>query len=141
MKDSFRRELMETGYVHIPLPLHEENSLHTEQLNKPVAAKRVLWTGGENMPQHTGIGTMTRAGNVLRVVAPTTRATMPYEDGATLPHFRTSVVFTLPGEDWRAYNRIAFRVKPDCDGAHCPHLRVHVRNEGEFPIPDPYWRE
>ncbi|MBP3704210.1 MAG: glycoside hydrolase family 9 protein, partial [Clostridia bacterium] len=141
MREEFRRELIETGYVHSPLPLHEERSLHTEQLSKPVLARRVLWNGGENPPQHIGIGSMTQEGDVLRVTAPTTRATMPYNDGATRKFFNTSVVFTLPGEDWQAYNRIAFRVKPDADGSHSMHLRAHIKNEGEFPIPDPYWRE
>ncbi|MBQ2668459.1 MAG: glycoside hydrolase family 9 protein [Clostridia bacterium] len=141
MNKEFLRELMETGYVHSPLPLHEERSLHAEQQKKPVTASRVIWNGGENGPQHQGIGTMTQQGDVLQVVAPTTRGTMPYEDGATLPHFRASVVFTLPGEDWRDYNRLAFRVKPDSDGSHSVHLRVHVKNEGEIAVPDPYWRE
>ena len=141
MKDSFRKELLESGYVHSPLPLHEEKSLHTEQLKKPVLKKRVLWNGETELPQHEGIGEMVREGNTLKVTAPTTRATMPYEDGATRHFFQTSVVFALPGEDWSAYNRVSFRVKPDSDGSHSVHLRVNVKNEGEYPIPDPYWRE
>lgn len=141
MKAEFKRELLASGYVHSPLPLHEEHSLETEELNKPVIARHVLWDGGANPPQHSGIGKMEQIGDVLRVTAPTTRATMPYDDGATLPHFRASVTFTLPGEDWTGYNRVVFRVKPDSDGSHSVHLRVHIKNEGEIPIPDPYWRE
>ena len=139
MKENFKRELLESGYVHSPLPLHEEKSLHAEQLKKPVLKKRVLWNGETELPQHEGIGEMVREGNTLKVTAPTTRATMPYEDGATRHFFQTSVVFALPGEDWSAYNRVSFRVKPDSDGSHSVHLRVNVKNEGEYPIPDPYW--
>ena len=141
MKETFRNELIATGYIHSPLPLHEERSLLAEQLKKPVLEKRVLWNGGEGAPVHTGIGTMVRKDDTLCITAPTTRATMPYEDGATAHHFKAALVFALPGEDWQNYNRVVFRVKPDSDGSHAVHLRVHVKNEGRIPIPDPYWRE
>jgi len=141
MKEAFKRELLESGYIHSPLPLHEERSLLAEQLKKPVVEKRVLWNGGENVPQHGGIGVMERDGDTLCVTAPTTRATMPYEDGATAHHFKAALIFSFPGEDWQSFNRVVFRVKPDSDGSHAVHLRVHIKNEGKVAIPDPYWRE
>ncbi len=141
MKEAFKRELLETGYIHSPLPLHEEKSLLAEQLKKPVLNRRILWNGGENAPQHAGIGTMVQENDTLFITAPTTRATMPYEDGATAHHFKAGLVFSLSGEDWQSFNRVVFRVKPDSDGSHAVHLRVHIKNEGEIAIPDPYWRE
>lgn len=39
MKETFRKELIQTGYVHSPLPLHQEKSLEREREEKPILAK------------------------------------------------------------------------------------------------------
>ena len=45
MKETFRKELIQTGYVHSPLPLHQEKSLEREREEKPILAKKVIWDG------------------------------------------------------------------------------------------------
>lgn len=148
MREEFRRELIQTGYIHSPLPLHQEKALEAEIKGKRVLKKRIIWKEGLEAPAFAGIGTMEEvlgAGQngraVLRVKGPTARNTMPYEDGATAHFFRSTLTFTFPRENWEGYNRISFWVKPDSMGSHSVHLRVHMKNEGKVPIPDSYMRE
>ena len=148
MREIFRRELIQTGYVHSPLPLHQEKSLEAEREGKEIVRRRIIWDGGENMPSHSGIGTMERAAeggrngqDAVRVRGSVMRNTLPYEDGANAHLFQSILHFGFPGENWEEYNRIVFWVKPDSMGSHSVHLSVHIRNEGTIPIPDPYMRE
>lgn len=148
MRETFRNELIRTGYLHSPLPLHKERSLEAEREKKEVLFFREIWNGSENMPEHLGIGTMQRVENAgrnggatLRFIAPTRRDTMPYEDGATSIHFKSTMAFGFEGENWEEYNRISLWVKPESMGSHSVHFRLHMKNEGKYPIPDPYYRE
>ena len=56
MKETFRKELIQTGYVHSPLPLHQEKSLEREREEKPILAKKVIWDGTQKLPEHSGRG-------------------------------------------------------------------------------------
>lgn len=148
MREEFREELIRTGYIHSPLPLHRERALETELKEKKVLKEKVIWRGGLKQPDFTGIGTMEEikgAGRdesaALRVTAPTARNKMPYEDGATAHLFRSILTFSFPGQNWEGYNRLSFWVKPDSMGSHSVHLRVHLKNEGKIPVPDSYMRE
>lgn len=148
MQDQFREELIRTGYIHSPLPLHQERSLEAERARKKVLKSRILWDGEENMPSQSGIGTISRTegagrngGCTIRITAPTKRNTMPYDDGATAHLFKSRMAFSIPGESWEEFNRISFWVKPDSMGSHSVHFRIYITNEGKFPIPDPYMRE
>lgn len=157
MLKEFCEELIQTGYIHSPLPLHQERSLEAQRAEKEVMARRIIWDGtsdlSENLPQimpiRSGIGTMEsvpgagRNGGsvILRITAPTARDTAPYDDGATAALFRSVISFPIHGENWEEFNRVSFWVKPDSMGSHSVHLRVHIKNEGRFPIPDPYMRE
>ena len=148
MRKTFCRELIQTGYIHSPLPLHQERSLEAEQAQKDIVKRRTIWNGGEEMPSHSGIGTMERmekggkeGEDAIRVRASVMRNTLPYDDGANAYLFRSVLHFNFPGENWEEYNRVAFWVKPDSMGSHSVHLSVHIKNEGIIPIPDPYFRE
>ncbi len=146
MQKTFREELIRTGFVHAPLPLHQERSLEAEREKKPVLKSRVLWSGEDPLPGLEGIGSIRRVegagrnrGNVIRVVGPTDRSHEKYEEGREQAKSRMS--FPVPQENWEEYNRVSFWVKPECMGSHSVHFRVHIKNEGKFPIPDPYMRE
>ena len=41
----FQQELEESGYIHRPLPLHEEVSLEQREKEKKVTATCPIWTG------------------------------------------------------------------------------------------------
>ena len=107
MLETFREELIQTGYIHSPLPLHPERSLEAEQAAKEVLERRIIWNGanlqGSIPPAFSGIGTLAEAkgagrdgGDTLRVTAPTARDTAPYEDGATAAQFRSMLTFSRP---------------------------------------------
>lgn len=146
MKKEFKQELIQTGYIHSPLPLHQERSLEAERAKKEVLKSRPIWTDSEAMPGLTGIGTVAKVENaskeggpVIRVVGPTERDKVLYSEGHG--NFQSRMEFAIPNENWEEYNRVSFWVKPECNGAHSVHFRVKVRNEGKLPIPDPYFRE
>lgn len=148
MLDIFREELIRTGYIHSPLPLHQERSLEAERAKKKILNRKILWNGEQELPCKLGIGTMEKikgagrnGGSTVRIKAPTQRNTMPYDDGATAYMFKSSLLFRIPKENWEAFNRISFWVKPDSMGSHSVHFRIHIKNEGKIPIPDPYMRE
>ena len=148
MRDTFREELIQTGYIHSPLPLHQEKSLEAEMAKKEVLKSRIFWSGEQDMPFWSGIGIMKKmegagrnGGSTIRVTAPTRRNTMPYEDGATAYMFKCTLSFEFQKENWEDYNRISFWVKPDSMGSHSVHFRIGLTNEGKIPIPDPYMRE
>lgn len=148
MREEFRRELIHTGYIHSPLPLHRERGLEAEMKEKKVLKEKVIWREGCKPPAFSGIGTMEEIKKTgenktgaLRVKGPTIRNEMPYEDGATAHLFRSNLTFAFPGENWEGYNRLSFWVKPDSMGSHSVHLRVHMKNEGRISIPDSYMRE
>lgn len=145
MDKQFCEELIQSGYIHFPLPLHQERSLDAERARKKVLDYKVIWDGKQNMPSHLGIGTMNRieenGRSTIRVNAPTQRNTVPYEDGVTAYMFQSKMVFSILKENWEKYNRISFWVKPDSMGSHSVHLRIFIRNEGKSVIPDCYMRE
>lgn len=147
MKDSFLQELINTGYVHSPLPLHQERSLEAERAAKEVLKKKDIWKDGDEMPLRTGNGKMEyvkktgrNGGGAIRITAPTSRYAA-YEDGAGRESSRSNLIFPIPGENWEAYNRVSFWVKPECMGGHSVHFRLYIKNEGVHPIPDAYMRE
>ena len=148
MLDIFREELIQTGYIHSPLPLHQEKSLEAECAKKKVMNRKVIWNGEQEMPSKSGIGTMEKTegagrngGSTIRIKAPTGRNTEPYDDGATAYMFKSCMIFRFPKENWEDFNRISFWVRPDSMGSHSVHFRIHIKNEGKIPVPDLYMRE
>lgn len=147
MVETFRKELIESGYIHSPLPLHRERSLEAEREKKAVLKRKTIWKEAGCAPVQSGIGGMEIAegagrkkGSAIRITLPTSRKGAVYE-GKGRELFQCKLAIPIPGENWEAYNRVSFWVKPECMGSHSVHFRVHVRNEGKFPIPDPYGRE
>ena len=49
--------------------------------------------------------------------------------------------FDVGGKNWEKYNRIRFRVYPDCEGARSIYLNLYVENDGKIKVPDQYGRE
>lgn len=146
MKREFQEELIRSGYIHAPLPLHRERSLEAEREKKEVLQKKVIWDGTQEAPLHSGIGaikimdgTGQNGGQTIRADGPVSRESAAYEDSRGMFHSR--MYFLFPKENWEAYNRISFWVKPDCMGAHSVHFRLHIKNEGKVLIPDAYGRE
>lgn len=142
MKEQFRQELIESGYVHSPLPLHEELSIEHANRIKEVLAKKHVWPGDSGITvSHSGIGSIEVGDAMISMNVPTERMTARNEAIDESATTRSRLIFTVPSENWEAYNRLRFMVKPRCNGGHAVHFRIHIKNEGRIPIPDPHFRE
>lgn len=150
MDKLLKQDLISTGYIHSPLPIREEKSAETRMKLKKVLASRPLWTGeSQQMPVSSGSGSVKVEafdGNecVIHLNAPL-RADH-WGDGAPADgdycNFGSLCAkLVLDKEDWSEYNRISFKVRPECDGMRIVQFHSGVRNEGEHPIPDQYYRE
>lgn len=153
MDQVFEKELLESGYLHRPLPLHRERSLEADMEKKPVLKLKDIWKEGMKEPVHTGIGTVTvkdgegrEGGASLRIVAPTSHDIWTYgspewENEEEKAFYHAMLQFPVDRENWEQYNRLSFWVKPDSPGSRAVHLRCYLQNAGEHPVPDAYHRE
>ena len=126
MKEIFQKELISSGYVHSPLPLHQEKSLEREREEKPVLARSVIWDGSQRLPEHSGRGAVAKrdgrgssGGKTVLCYAADRqkrRTAIVRKKNRMIP-LRDSF-FPFEGENWEEYNRLYFRVKPECMGGH-----------------------
>ncbi|MCL2819673.1 MAG: glycoside hydrolase family 9 protein [Oscillospiraceae bacterium] len=141
MRDEFRKELIETGYIHKLLPLHKERSVETRLLKKSVLDGRCLWDGTDTAPwTKTGTGEIKCSENKLRVIAPP-RSEHPEQMGHYENFHYMNAALRLGGEDWRGYNRVRCSIYADCHGYSKPFITICLKNDGEQKIPDIYDRE
>ncbi|MCI5923238.1 MAG: glycoside hydrolase family 9 protein [Oscillospiraceae bacterium] len=146
-----QKELAESGWIHMPLPLHEENSLEAVCARKPVLASHAVWEGEENAEwRSTGRGEVTvlrdedLGKNILRLEAKTVYDCFP--DGlpayAQYTNFgRLQAFMPVDREDWSAFNRITFRIRPDYPARKHVTCIAAVVNDGSVKVPDVYHRE
>ncbi|MFA9379619.1 MAG: glycoside hydrolase family 9 protein [Acetanaerobacterium sp.] len=138
---SFQQELSESGYLHNLLKPDDSHSAETRLLEKTTTQQRVLWNGDNvGLWKGEGIGSIAGEPPLLKLIAPA--RTEPH---GLMEHYTGfgdfTATLTLPGEDWRPYNRLRCRIKPDCYGYHAPHVTMLIRNDGIVKIPDVYNRE
>lgn len=141
MTESFRNELIQSGYVHKLLKPDRNKGAEARLLQKKVTTSHLLWDGGKIEPwEIDGGGDLELAGGTLLFSSPARR-----EMEAPMPRYTTygdaTASLPFPGEDWRTYNRIRCRIKPECGGFHAPFLTLCLVNDGEQKIPDVYYRE
>ncbi len=158
MRKEFIRELENTGYVHRLLPLHAEESLEAGLTRKTALERRILWKDGDlKGVTHTLRGKTTLnkgaardGGSAIEITAPLRADAWP--DASTGTHnagsdgryqnFGTTHTHIHIGrEDWSAYNRIAFFIRPDYPGGENVHLIASIKSDGDVKIPDVYHRE
>lgn len=147
VSEQLKADIIHTGYIHAPLPLHESQSFeNTFGLHKTVLNSTVLcdmedlsrWT-------HKGIGRIaltderSQSGrNSLRLEAPAHPEQML---GWGLGRGTCLASYEVGGADWQSYNRLHFYVYPTCEGARSIYLNLYVENDGEVKVPDRYGRE
>ena len=144
---SLIQELVYSGWIHRPLPLHEELSLEAEERAKRVVRRRAIpcaaegWTAegnGSAVPSvRDGIPCVRMAASSPVENRP--RGMLEEGDCSNLGAFR--ILLHPDDGDWSAYNRLSFRIFPDCAGIRRVHLRLDFINDGAEKIPDPYFRE
>ncbi len=140
------KEILDSGFIHKPLPLHREYSLEAE-----MAAGRVLKSRALDHRDVTAEGACTFSvheneaeRSFIRIEASSPVGKRPNGDlelGDCSNLGQVSVRIGVDSEDWREFNRLYFRVRPMCEGIRRPHLGLQFYNEGEEPIPDKYHRE
>ncbi|WP_426791712.1 glycoside hydrolase family 9 protein [Sphingobacterium sp. WOUb80] len=141
-----------TGILHRPLPLDTTGSLENLGWKKKVLLRHqpkgitdfVNW-------RQEGVGkiSLTRkpgepSSGQVKLQVPTVRkdwAPGAPTDGDYANYGGASAVFEVGGENWEKYNRIIFRIYPDCEGGRNLHLNLHYYNDGKQKIPDEYFRE
>jgi hypothetical protein len=139
------------AYLHRPLPPERENSLEQLGLRKQVLDQKPLCdmsgiTGwrGEGIGVISRDGELTPAGHTsLRLQLPSSLPRWPDEnpDGDYTAFGKGFAFYDVAGEDWTAYNRIHFWIRPDCPGARTVNIALIYANDGVEKIPDIYYRE
>lgn len=140
------KEIIDSGFIHKPLPLHREDSLEAE-----IAAGHVRKSRALNYRNVTAEGACTLSvhdneaeRDFIRIEASSPVGKRPNGDlelGDCSNLGQVSVRIGIDFEDWREFNRLYFCVRPMCEGIRRPHLGLQFYNEGEETIPDKYHRE
>lgn len=149
MKEGFAKEVQQSMYVHMPLPLHEEKSLENTYRDKKILQSKVLWNGKDKAyePAASELTVMTVEGGeepFIRITAPVKTDHWPAgaEENGNYSNFgNADVIFTIPREDWTSYNRLHFQARPMVKGGRCLYMNANICNDGEIKVPDHYMRE
>ena len=144
--------IWQSGILHRPLPL--DTTLSLENLGMKKKVLREYKPKGITEFAHwrqQGVGKIFFAkkegqlgAGTIKLQVPTVRkewAPGAPADGDYANYGGASAVFDLAGENWEKYNRIVFRIYPDCEGGRNIHLNLHYYNDGKQKIPDEYFRE
>ena len=138
------KEIRETGTIHRPLPIDCSRSLEETGLKKEVLLSSPLCSLNDLSGwSHRGIGdiqpTKQDDKGYLRLLMPTDVANWKNADHVT--YGSSQAVFNVGGANWEKYNRILFRIYPDCEGSRNVHLNLYLTNDGVLKVPDEYGRE
>lgn len=146
MHQSFINELIDSGYLMKPLPLHREKSLEASFVHKNILLSKVLFNK-ENCVYPVkagGIASLEQTKDQLIMRAPLRMDHWPEgaaPDGDYSNFGTAKIIMSFQGEDWQEYNRLRFTVHPYIRGARIMHAAAAIVNKGATPIPDPYGRE
>ncbi|MDR2926689.1 MAG: glycoside hydrolase family 9 protein [Cytophagaceae bacterium] len=133
------KELVRTGLVHAPLKIDESRSAEVTGAAKKVVANMPL-TVTENLDgwTHKGFGNMhysadkTVSGHgSIRLAYPSftgTRAQGSPNDPDYAVYGNAGITLNVKGANWEAYNRIAFYIYPDCEGARVVNINLSIAN-------------
>lgn len=145
-------DIWNTGILHRPLPLDTVLSLENLGWKKKVLQRyQPKGITDFNNWRQQGVGKIffekqhaQSSQGSIKLQVPTVRkewAPGAPADGDYANYGGASAVFEVGGENWEKYNRIVFRIYPDCEGGRNIHLNLHYYNDGKQKIPDEYWRE
>lgn len=138
-----KKELEASGWIHWPLPLHQERSLEAMGQAKEVLSARAIallpeaWTA-------VGECSVTGDGETVCLCAPLSYVRRPlgdleHGDCSNFGSFGMRCAFS--GESWEAYNRLSFSLRPVCEGVRALSARLCFQNDGQLKIPDRYFRD
>lgn len=140
------KQLYESGLIHQPLPVNTENSFEASARKKEVLHSVPLTpSAGIEGWKHSGWGSMsfcrdkTISGKgSIKLQFPTftgKRATGSPSDPDYATYGNSGVTCHLDGANLEKYNRIAFSIYPDCDGARIVNMNLTFVNASTTPKP------
>lgn len=147
-----KKELLESGYIHYPLPLQAEHSLEAQLLNTPVEKEQPLLLSDAMNEWHAiGEGSLSFAPEAtpsgqkaIRFTAPSYHERRPggrLEEGDCSNYGNFGMHTEVPSLNWEAYNRITFYLRADCQGVRHVSVTLGFHNDGKIKVPDIYNRE
>ncbi len=139
MTEEFRQELADSLYIHRPLPLHREREFESKRARIPALGVRPLTAS----PVSDGAA-FDCADGIYTIRAPLRCDPWPKDTPGDVGYrnFGTArLIFRFEREDWEAFDRLRFSVRPVIEGARVLHLNAAIISRGREPVPDPYWRE
>ncbi|WP_313180717.1 glycoside hydrolase family 9 protein [Lacrimispora sp.] len=151
MDRQFKKNLIESLYVHYPLKPEYDKSMETYNLKKPVLSSVSLWDGTSLEPwSFDGEGEVqVKAGNILYLETKSRADHWPENEvrandaaAGLYATFGSYIArLNVKGLELGKGNRIWFKIRPICPGLHSPIVRVGFVNNGATKIPDVYSRE
>ena len=138
------RDLEESGWIHKPLPLHEERSLEAFAQAKRVLGRRPVTA---NDGDWSAVGRCALAGapeEGLAIEAPLFLEGRPngdLEHGDCNNYGSFGLRLAVPFENWEAYNRVSLSIRPVCRGVRKICARLCFENDGAVKLPDRYFRD
>lgn len=141
--NELQRELQNSGWIHWPLPLHQERSLEEMGQKKEVLETRPLSLAADRWTAE-GECAVTGDGETVCLSAPLCFPRRPsgdLEHGDCGNYGSFGMKCVLSGENWEAYNRLSFSLHPSCEGVRVVSARLCFQNDGEIKIPDRYSRD
>lgn len=148
MRENFLDELRKSGWIHRPLSVNKDDSIEADIKNKKVLLRKPLWC-----KKSDGDFSVKGQGN-CRIVQEEDKEYLRMEgklkldywpegmpgDGDCAYYGNLGAVLKPEFQDWTAYNRLHFSVRPLCPGLHTISLSAWVKNEGKEKVPDKYNR-
>ncbi|MDR1370399.1 MAG: glycoside hydrolase family 9 protein [Dysgonamonadaceae bacterium] len=139
------KALVGTGLIHSPLPLDVSKSFEANGLQKKVLYSEPLSRKkGVDGWSHGGLGTLSFSDErsvsgqgSLKMAFPTItgkRAQGHSSDPDYATYGNSRISFDVNGANWEKYNRIAFYIYPDCDGARVVNLNLSFENSASHLI-------
>lgn len=144
--EKLKADIVNTGYVHRPLPLDESKAFETFGLKKKVLESVMLCDMEDiSLWKHKGVGKIGLTAERCKTGKHSLRLEAPAHPekilGWGLGRGTCMASFDVGGANWEGYNRLKFYIYPTCEGARSIYLNLYVENDGKIKVPDVYGRE
>lgn len=147
--ETFAEELRRSGYLHRPLPLHEETTREARLRRRAVLDAKTVWTPAEALPTTPWQGVAEWAEQdgkkVVWLHAPRVCKEWPYgmpQDGNCSYYGQLRAKFAMGGADWSGYDRVRVRLYTACQGSRIVEPTLCLVNDepGDRAVPDKFNR-
>lgn len=134
------KDIIRTGVLHSPLPLEYDKSFEAKGLKKEILNHSTLCDMKDiNGWKHSGYGGISHAntpslsGNGSLKMSYSTSTGKRAQGSPSDPDYASygssRVAYDIGGANWEGYNRIAFHIYPDCEGARVVSMNFSFESE------------